>query len=561
MDNETQEKAPNSALQIHDAIAADLARGALAEASAALDAALARWPGHSKLRLLKGEVLARESRADAALYYADLLDDPALAIWAGPRLAELLSGAPLAIADALPVARRVSRSDADDKLREPVLDALLKRDDAQEATRLLKLIGSKSRIFRFESKLAVYRTEAGKFAAAIELLEVARAEGRLALHAAMLLSDLLSLCSRLDDAIALLEEWLALHPEHADIYRRLTMMLQRARKFDRAAKIFEMAVARWPQDWMLVYRLNRLPVPPERYARIFDAIRQGVGDAWKKNDRLRFQLALAALHLDDPSPGFALMKTAYQPPVSILATPVKKALKARKPEDWRAGSRLKDDRTLEVQVAQSPGARATVLLTTGIMFGNLPLAFVDTLFAAHGMNVVYLRDFAKRAYLRGIASLGASEDETIAALKKIVAELGATRTIAMGSSSGGFSALRYGALIGADEAVSFSGPTAMATFFDSARVSAWNPNFFVKAQMEREGDLPFDLVPLLSQPRATRFTQFYGQGSAGDAAQALRLEGLPGVRLIAVPGVDDHFVVDHMIGDGSFEKLLGTLAG
>ncbi|MBV9992166.1 MAG: tetratricopeptide repeat protein [Alphaproteobacteria bacterium] len=559
MDNEAQDKAPISAMQIHDAVAAGLARGAVAEASAELETALARWPGHSKLRLLKGEVLARTARTDAALYYADLLDDQALAVWASPRLVELLGGAPLELDGALAVARRVSRAEAEDKLREPVLEALLKRPDQKEAARLLKLVGARSGIFRFESKLAVQRTEAGKFEAAIELLEKARAEGRLVLHAAMLLSDLLSLCGRLDDAIVLLEEWLERHPEHADVYRRLTMMLQRARKFDRAADVFEMAVGRWPQDWMLVYRLNRLPVAPQRYDALFGAIRRGAEGAWARNDRLRFQLALAALHSRDAAEGFEMLKKPFEHPVSILALPVKKALGARAPKDWLAGSRLKDDRTLEVQVARSADARATVLLTTGIAFGNLPLAFLDTLFAAHRMNVVYLRDFGKRAYLRGISSLGDDEADTVAALKRMVAELGAKRTIAMGSSSGGFSALRTGALVGADVAVSFSGPTAMTEFFDDTRVSAWNPNFFVKAQIEQEGELPFDLVPVLSKPWPTRFIQFYGQGAREDAAQARRLEGLPGVTLTAVPGVEDHFVVDHMIGDGSFELLLEQL--
>ena len=560
MDNEAQDKAPISAMQIHDAVAADLARGAVDEATEQLEAALARWPAHSKLRLLKGEVLAQSSRAAAALYYAELLEDPALCVWASPRLTELLNGSPLDLSDALAVARRVSRAGANDRVREPVLDALLKREDGDESARLLKIVGSKSGIFRFESKLAVQRTEAGKFEAAIELLEKARAGNRLALHAAMLLSDLLSLCGRLDDAIVLLKEWLERHPEHADVYRRLTMMLQRARKFDLAADVFEMAAKRWPQDWMLVYRLNRLPVAPERYEELFGTILRGAEGAWPKNDRLRFQLALAALHARDAGLGFEMLKKKFEHPVSILALPVKKALAARAPGDWLTGSRLKDDRTREVQVARSPNARATVLLTTGIAFGNLPLAFIDTLFAAHRMNVVYLRDFGKRAYLRGVSSLASSEDGTIAALKEIVAGLGAKRTIAMGSSSGGFSALRYGALLGADLAVSFSGPTAMSEFFGETRVSAWNPNFFVKAQVEQEGDLPFDLVPVLSQERPTRFLQFYGRDSAEDAAQARRLEGLPGVSLVAVPGVKDHFVVDHMIGDGSFEKLLEKLA-
>src|SRR5262249_32824203 len=154
---------------------------------------------------------------------------------------------------------------------------------------------------------------------------------------------------------------------------------------------------------------------------------------------------------------------------------------------WRSASRLVDDRTKEVQVTTSAKARGTIVLTTGITFGNLPLAFIDALFASHDFNVIYLRDFGKRVYLRGVSALGANEAETIEALKGMAAGLGGKRLIAMGSSSGGFSAMRVGALMGADIAVSFSGQTALASYLDSTRVSAWNPSFFVKVQMEREG--------------------------------------------------------------------------
>jgi len=130
----------------------------------------------------------------------------------------------------------------------------------------------------------------------------------------------------------------------------------------------------------------------------------------------------------------------------------------------------------------------------------------------------------------------------------------------MGSSSGGFSAMRVGALMGADVCVSLSGQTALASYLDTTRVSAWNPSFFVKVQMEREGNLPFDLVPVLSRPSKTKFLQFYGADDEEDTRQALRLKGIPNVLLIPVRGVGDHFVVDHMIADGSFDALLKELA-
>ena len=561
MDAAQADKAASSPVAAHAEVAALLASGAVSEAQAALDAALARWPKNPKRVLVKGEVLAKASPVQAATHYASLTSDPALAPWAAARLADLLP-LPAATSDeAAALAEAVCDGVVERPLKEPILDALLEAGDDAAKSKLIEIAGAKSKIFKYESKLAVARTESGEFAGAIAVLAKARAEGRLSVHAAVLYADFARVVGPAgQNSIALLEEVYARNPDHADLSRRLTMMLQRARDFDRAAEVFEQAVARWPQDWMLVYRLNRLPIAHDRYERVLALLLEGAGKALKTHERLRFQTALAVLHADDPTRGFELMEAKFTPPVSILAVPVQKALKTRDAKAWRAASRLIDDRTKEVQVTRSPDPRGTVVITTGITFGNLPLAFIDAIFAAQGFNVIYLRDFGKRVYLRGVASLGASEEETIAALKRMGRELGGKRLIAMGSSSGGFSAMRVGALMGADVCVSLSGQTALASYLDATRVSAWNPSFFVKAQMEREGDLPFDLVPVLSRPSKTKFLQFYGADDEEDTRQALRLKGIPNVLLIPVRGVGDHFVVDHMIADGSFDALLKELA-
>jgi hypothetical protein len=559
MDLTEEAKAPNSPLAAHAAVQAKLDAGAAGAARALLEASTARWPGNPKLLLLKGELLERQAQPrEAALHYAALTTDPAIAVWASGRLAALLKGDPLPLADAAAVVRDVSRSDVDAKLKGSLLNALLSHDDGEGT--LLDIAGTLSSLFQYELRLAVRRTERKDFAGALSILEAARDAGRVSVRSAVLMAELLRLEGRLPDAIGVLEDLLPQHRDQPELLRQLTMMLQRAGDYAREAEIFAQAARRWPQDWMLLHRLNRLPLAPQRLREIFAIFDAGAGEALDRNDRYRFQFALAALQVGEVARGIALLERRYEEPTSILAVPVRKALRARPAAGWREGSRFSDDRTKDVQIATSPGARASVVLTTGISFGFLPLAFVDTLFAAHGLNVIYLRDFRERAYLRGIVSLGADEAETIAALKRLVAELGTKRTIVMGSSAGGFSALRYGALMGADIAVSFSGPTAGVSYFDTAKVSAWNPDFFVKALLEREGDLPFDLVPLLSKTWPTKFIQFYGRDSPNDARQAKRLEGLPNVTLMAVPDVGDHFVVDHMIADGSFEALLGTLA-
>jgi tetratricopeptide (TPR) repeat protein len=524
------------------------------------DRAFKRWPKSSKLLLLKGELLARTSgRSQAALHYAELLNTGAIAQWAAGHLLALLREEPLSIDDATMVAQRVCAAKSDSKLKERILDRLLDREDPAERERLLELAGRSAGVFRYEWKLAVTRTETGDFDTAIELLEAAHREGRNSVQSIFLLAELCAVCSRLPDAIALLEDLLHRHPVQPDIYRRLTNLLQRAGNFERATDVFESAVTRWPHDWMLIFRFNRLPIKPLRRERIFEILAHANGDIRDKNDRFRFHFGLACLHSGRVEAGFEHLAGPFDEPTATTAALVMKALGARSPQAWGAGSRLVDDRTQEVQIVRAKEARATVIVPATFQFGYLPLSLIDSVFAEHGLNAIYLRDFGKRAFLRGIAALGDTEEATLARLAQLTAELGAKRTIFMGASACGFSALRYAASMGADFAVSFAGPTATATVYDNTRVSIWNPDFFLKKLLQREGELQLDLVPLLSRSSRTKFLQIYGEDAAEDAKQARRIEGLPGVTLVPVSGVGDHFVVDHMIGDGSFDALLEEL--
>lgn len=537
-----------------------LQEGEIEHATALFDRAVRRWPKSSKLLLLKGEILARTSgRHQAAMYYLDLLSHASLSQWAAGHLLKILNEEPLPIDEALIVARRICDETLDAKRKEMLLDRLLKREDAAEQSRLLEIAGCDAGIFRFEWKLAVARTEKGDFDAAIALLEAARRAGRSSVQGAYLLAELYAVCARLPDAIAMLEDVLHHHPEQPDVYRRLTNMLQQAGDFGRAADVFEDAITRWPHDWMLVFRFNRATVKPDRQSGIFRTLARANEDIRDKNDRFRFHFGLACLHNSDIERGTGILEGPFEEPTATNAKLVIKAMDARSARDWTFQSRFVDDRTQEVQIVRARDARATIVVPATFQFGYLPLALLDTVFAERGLNAIYLRDFGKRAFVRGIAALGGTEEATIAGLTRLTAELGTKRTILMGASGCGTSALRYGALMGADFAVSFAGPTAIANVYDNAKTSVWNPDFFKKIILQREGELPFDLVPLLSQPSRTRFLQIYGEDAAEDARQARRIEGLPGVTLRPVCGISDHFVIDHMIGDGTFDALLEEL--
>jgi len=139
------------------------------------------------------------------------------------------------------------------------------------------------------------------------------------------------------------------------------------------------------------------------------------------------------------------------------------------------------------------------------------------------------------------------------------ASLGAPRIVTIGASMGGFAAFRYGALLDAYAALSFAGPTELRSVYDAAKSSVWNPGYFVKLQLQRESEMPVDLVPLLRRGGKTKFFQIFGEDAAEDAHQARRLKELDNVTLMPVRGVKDHLVIDHAIADGSFDAMLRLL--
>jgi len=167
MDGAQTDKAASSPVEAQAEISGLLARGAAAEAQRVLDTALTSWPKNPKLLLLKGQVLAAASPAEAAVHYAALIAEPALAPWALARLADLFPVSGLAGEDAAAIAEAVCSDAVERRFKEPILDALLATGDAETVAKLTEIAGTRSAIFKYESRLAVARTEAGDFAGAM----------------------------------------------------------------------------------------------------------------------------------------------------------------------------------------------------------------------------------------------------------------------------------------------------------------------------------------------------------------------------------------------------------
>jgi len=66
------------------------------------------------------------------------------------------------------------------------------------------------------------------------------------------------------------------------------------------------------------------------------------------------------------------------------------------------------------------------------------------------VNKIYLRDLDQLFYHSGLLGISENIDETVAFLKQQIAESGANKVVIFGNSMGGYAALLFGVLLGAD---------------------------------------------------------------------------------------------------------------
>jgi hypothetical protein len=223
---------------------------------------------------------------------------------------------------------------------------------------------------------------------------------------------------------------------------------------------------------------------------------------------------------------------------------------------------LADDRERDVMVAEVPGAETAVLVFTapGDGFYIPLLERFDRFLSTLDLTTVYLRDFNQLRYLLGIRSLGQDYKSTLAALRDMLNRLGAKRLCTIGNCAGAFAAIRYGVELGADRIIAFeplsNSPRDSRTTIEEARN-------FMSSRLEASvpSDMT-DLIPFLETRRhSAKIEVLYPDEEGFFRSQALRLGGLPGVRLHPQTG-PSHALVGHLIrSNKDFGGMLRDLLG
>jgi hypothetical protein len=249
---------------------------------------------------------------------------------------------------------------------------------------------------------------------------------------------------------------------------------------------------------------------------------------------------------------------AVYPEVQYLATLV--AWLDAIPRHLPAPLAFCDDSTAEIQIVPRSGCDIALLCFCAAGGGTLglPVSFVHQWLGRLPVSLVYIKDFRELWGTCGYPSLGSDRTQSVAALQRIVAELGGRRIYTFGVSHGGYPALYYGLALGAAAALSLGGKTDLRPDLNHS-LGAVTPTYlnFLKQDPGHAEDLGESYAAAKYRPHVLLA---FGADNLPDRTHAEKMsERVPNVELIAVQGSAEHNVIDPLIRQRGFRGLLYRL--
>jgi dienelactone hydrolase len=218
-----------------------------------------------------------------------------------------------------------------------------------------------------------------------------------------------------------------------------------------------------------------------------------------------------------------------------------------------------EDKKAAVCADMKPSSNA-LLLAFGGMAGRLGIPPFEFLSMTGDLEVkrLFVRDLRQSWYHRGIPGYGSTLEEVAESLEGLIAEQDVDRLVVTGVSAGGYAALLFGCLLGADSVVAL---VPQGTIDADTFAKIGDPRQHDRLdQVTAEGALDpkwTDLRTALPRERRadTKYMLFFDQDYQPDRVQAEHLAGLEGVELHPVPG-GAHKVASKMRATGELERIL-----
>ncbi|MCC7271597.1 MAG: hypothetical protein IT561_02935 [Alphaproteobacteria bacterium] len=223
--------------------------------------------------------------------------------------------------------------------------------------------------------------------------------------------------------------------------------------------------------------------------------------------------------------------------------------------DINAPGRDLPDATAGPLVVERPGSDQVVFVFAGADQAPFAHVVVQSYLKRRRCHAVYVRDPQSQFSVIGLPGLADDLPGCIAGLRRIADRLGARRRFCLGYSANGYSALRYGLGLDADGVLAFSPPTNLAIAPEEARKYP----MIHRLQRERP-EMAEDLLPLYAAAhRRPRVVIVYGARNRPDSYAARRMEGLPGFRVVPVPGLAGHDSMGVTMVSRAFGPLLDEM--
>lgn len=214
-----------------------------------------------------------------------------------------------------------------------------------------------------------------------------------------------------------------------------------------------------------------------------------------------------------------------------------------------------DDLSKAMNVIARDGADTAILVFGGGRDRvGMPPPMLHRWLSIPPASLIYLRDPLRLAYLGGVPDAGADMATTIASLRTLIQELGASRVICYGNSIGGYGALRYGLELGANAVFSMAGLVNLQGRFNAGLHYDESAQRIEAAFPEAELDLR-ELYRSTKSPPATWIV--YGEHNWDDRIHAEYMAGVDGITLTQIGGSKDHNVAAELIRAGQFQAFLG----
>jgi acetyl esterase/lipase len=211
-----------------------------------------------------------------------------------------------------------------------------------------------------------------------------------------------------------------------------------------------------------------------------------------------------------------------------------------------------------VEVGRFSRSRTMLVAFGGInsRLGITPFEF-SSLTGRSGVKRLYVRDLHQSWYHRGMPGHGDELMDVASTLRKIIARRRVERLVVVGTSAGGYAALVFGTLLGADVVLAFSPQTVL----DLESLAQMDDHRWDDKLQALEDDAAFDrewvdLARALPAARhaGTEYRVFFDDTHL-DRGHGQRLDGLEGVRLFRF-GRGEHELVRQLREVGALSRVI-----